>query len=182
MVVDDSGQIVSHNQRLLQVWDIRDNELPGVQEGSAEGIADHYLLSRVLARVANPDAFLGRVKELYANPEAEDHCTPDGSRGRGLRAAGRRRVVLRQEERPESHRMRGMSLGVTPSRGPRPPASRCQDGLVDRRVQGSPHEGADRDLVGAVSVLVHINLERGGGQRGETGAGVVGAGDHEFTR
>ncbi len=74
LVVDDRDRIVTHTRRMLQVRDIPDDELPGAREGSAEGLADHHLSSRVLSRVANPDAFLVRVKALYADPEADDHC------------------------------------------------------------------------------------------------------------
>jgi diguanylate cyclase (GGDEF)-like protein len=69
---------------MLQVWDIQGSELPGARGGSAEGIPDHHLLSRVLSRVANADLFLARVKELYASPEEEDHCEIELKDGRTL--------------------------------------------------------------------------------------------------
>ncbi|HET8759905.1 MAG TPA: diguanylate cyclase [Nitrospiria bacterium] len=84
LVVNDRDRIVTHNQRMLQVWDVQGSELPGARDGSAEGIADHHLLSCVLSRVADPDAFLARVKELYTNPEAEDHCEIELKDGRTL--------------------------------------------------------------------------------------------------
>jgi diguanylate cyclase (GGDEF)-like protein len=84
LVVDDRNQIVTHNRRMLEVWNISDDELPGARAGSAEGLADHHLLSRVLARVANPVAFLARVKALYADPEADDHCEIELRDGRTL--------------------------------------------------------------------------------------------------
>ncbi|MFZ5876364.1 MAG: sensor domain-containing diguanylate cyclase [Nitrospirota bacterium] len=84
LVVDNHDRIVTHNRRMLQVWDIQDTELPGARDGSAEGLADHHLLSRVLSRVANPETFLARVKELYADPEADDHCEIELKDGRTL--------------------------------------------------------------------------------------------------
>ncbi|MFZ5861977.1 MAG: sensor domain-containing diguanylate cyclase [Nitrospirota bacterium] len=84
LVVDDQDRIVTHNRRMLHVWDIPETDLPGARDGVAEGIDDHHLLSRVLSRVANPDAFLARVKELYADPKADDHCEIELKDGRTL--------------------------------------------------------------------------------------------------
>jgi diguanylate cyclase (GGDEF)-like protein len=84
LVVDNHDRIVTHNRRMLQVWDIQDAELPGAHDGSAEGLDDHHLLARVLSRVAHPEMFLARVKELYADPKADDHCEIDLKDGRTL--------------------------------------------------------------------------------------------------
>lgn len=84
LVVDEHNRIVSHNQRFLEVWDICGAEVPGTNRGSAEGVDDRHVLTRAVARVADPDAFLARVKELYANPTAEDHCEISLKDGRTL--------------------------------------------------------------------------------------------------
>jgi diguanylate cyclase (GGDEF)-like protein len=84
LVVDSTNQIVTHNQRFFQVWDICGDEVPGTRDGSAEGVQDHHVLPRAVARVKDPDSFLARVKELYANPWTEDHCEIELKDGRTL--------------------------------------------------------------------------------------------------
>ncbi|HKJ71344.1 MAG TPA: diguanylate cyclase [Gammaproteobacteria bacterium] len=72
LVVDGEDMIVSHNQRLLEVWGIAPEEVPGADDGSLAGLPDHRLLSRALERVADRAGFLQRVQELYADPARED--------------------------------------------------------------------------------------------------------------
>jgi len=70
LVVDEKGIVVSHNRRFLEIWRIPDNLK---QSGSAIGIEDVSLLSAVIERLQDPDAFLARVQELYDNPHLDDH-------------------------------------------------------------------------------------------------------------
>ncbi|MGA7594553.1 MAG: PAS domain S-box protein, partial [Gallionella sp.] len=71
LVVDDKGVVIHHNRRFLEVWQFPD-ELP--KQGSAIGTGHGSLLSSVCERLEDPDAFLARVRELYDNPQLDDHC------------------------------------------------------------------------------------------------------------
>ena len=74
LVVDDREMIVSHNQRLFEVFGISPDEIPGNHGGVLTSRADRPLLSRVLDLVNDRDSFLRRVEELYANPRLDDKC------------------------------------------------------------------------------------------------------------
>ena len=63
LVVDLDGRIVSANRRFVEMWGIPD-------EVMAAG-DDELALSFVLDKLADPDAFLSKVRDLYADPGAE---------------------------------------------------------------------------------------------------------------
>jgi len=63
LVVDRQRKLVTYNQRFAEMWDLRPELL---RAGNDEGA-----LSAVLNQLVDPDAFLARVSELYAQPEAE---------------------------------------------------------------------------------------------------------------
>jgi diguanylate cyclase (GGDEF)-like protein len=84
LVVDGDDTIVSHNQRLLEVWGIDPADVPGSVEGDLAGLPDHRLLSRALEKVADRDGFLQRVHELYADPGLEDLSEIELTDGRTL--------------------------------------------------------------------------------------------------
>ena len=59
-----SKQIVSHNKRFLELWDIP-APLPGE--------ADEVTLSHAMAKVAKPQEFLARVEYLYQHADVDSH-------------------------------------------------------------------------------------------------------------
>jgi diguanylate cyclase (GGDEF)-like protein/PAS domain S-box-containing protein len=84
LVVDDKEIVTSYNKRFLDVWNIADLQLPSGELGSSPNIPDDQLLARVLNRTSNPEAFLKRVKELYADRNANDQCQVELKDGRTL--------------------------------------------------------------------------------------------------
>jgi PAS domain S-box-containing protein len=63
LVVDLDGRIVSANRRFVEMWGIPD-------EVMAAG-DDDLALTFVLDKLADPEAFLAKVRDLYADPGAE---------------------------------------------------------------------------------------------------------------
>lgn len=84
LVVDERAVVVSHNRRFFEVWDIPREGLQGSRPGSAEGGPHAPVLEAELARVADPESFLRRVRELYADHHAEDHCEIELRDGRTI--------------------------------------------------------------------------------------------------
>ena len=95
LVVDEKGVIISHNHRFVDVWRIPRGHLRGREQGTAIGADDTPILSTVIKRVKDPQAFLARVRELYDNPHLTDHCEIELFDGRTLE---RHSTVLRSED------------------------------------------------------------------------------------
>jgi two-component system, cell cycle sensor histidine kinase and response regulator CckA len=74
LVVDREGRVTRYNQRFLELW-----RIPG--DLAAAG-SDERLLAFVLEQLKDPDAFLAKVKELYAHPEASSVDALDFTDGR----------------------------------------------------------------------------------------------------
>jgi diguanylate cyclase (GGDEF)-like protein len=72
LVVDGAGVIVSHNQHFCQLFrlSLGDEKKQGA---SLVGLKDEVALAEVLPLLAEPEAFIARVVELYGKLEIEDY-------------------------------------------------------------------------------------------------------------
>ncbi len=84
LVVNGAGKIVSFNQKYFDIWRIPPSEVLDGPLDNLNGALDHPLLSKVLENVKDPDVFLKRVRDLYANPDAIDECEIELKDGRIL--------------------------------------------------------------------------------------------------
>jgi diguanylate cyclase (GGDEF)-like protein/PAS domain S-box-containing protein len=74
LVIDRQGKIISYNQRFAQLW-----RIPKVILDSRE---DARALAHVVDQLKDPDAFMNKVKELYAKPDAHSFDILDFKDGR----------------------------------------------------------------------------------------------------
>ncbi|MCX6905137.1 MAG: PAS domain S-box protein [Verrucomicrobia bacterium] len=65
LVVDTEGRMVNFNQRFVHMWRI--------PKALIETRQDERALQFVLSQLKEPEAFLSKVKQLYATPDAESH-------------------------------------------------------------------------------------------------------------
>ncbi|MCI0560575.1 MAG: PAS domain S-box protein, partial [Nitrososphaera sp.] len=65
LVVDNDGKIQSFNKKFVEMWRIPESVLAEKDDDKA--------LACVLEQLKDPDAFLQKVKELYAQPDAESY-------------------------------------------------------------------------------------------------------------
>ncbi|MFZ5451166.1 MAG: PAS domain S-box protein [Thermodesulfobacteriota bacterium] len=63
LVIDGSGKITAYNQKFAQMWRIPE-EILALRD-------DDQALAFVLEQLTDPDGFLSKVRDLYAQPEAE---------------------------------------------------------------------------------------------------------------
>ena len=76
LVVDRDGIILAHNRCFLEIWRLEPSELVGLE--------DRVALAPVLPQVKDQESFEKRMRELYGNPEAKDHCEIELKEGRIL--------------------------------------------------------------------------------------------------
>ena len=74
LIVDRQGRIARWNQRFVDLW--------MVPEVLLDTHADDPMLRHVSAQMADPEAFLSKVNELYEHPGESSHDTLDLSDGR----------------------------------------------------------------------------------------------------
>ena len=65
LVVDRAGAITSVNRKFSEMWRIPEELLAAKDDAAAIGF--------VLEQLANPEVFVAKIAELYAQPEAESH-------------------------------------------------------------------------------------------------------------
>jgi diguanylate cyclase (GGDEF)-like protein/PAS domain S-box-containing protein len=88
LVVDANGMAISYNKRFTDVWELVEPELP---ESLAESnlrlrpdVWDELLLSQCIEKTKDPQSFLHRIKQLYADENANDQCEIELKDGRTL--------------------------------------------------------------------------------------------------
>ena len=86
LVVDENACVVSVNERFFTVWQI---PRPAGPLEDILDLPDDPFLTQTIAQVADPEAFLERVRELYANPELEEDSTLLLKDGRTLKRHSR---------------------------------------------------------------------------------------------
>ncbi len=74
MVVDNQGQIVSFNQRLVEMWGVPESILAA---GNRRKVTEF-----VSGQLSNPDEYRDRVERVYQDPEAESNDVLDFKDGR----------------------------------------------------------------------------------------------------
>jgi diguanylate cyclase (GGDEF)-like protein/PAS domain S-box-containing protein len=84
LVVDDKANVTSLNQRFLEVWGIPNYRVRGGQAAAVVGTPDQPILAMALERVKDSEPFLRRVRELYEDPNQDDHCEIELKDGRTL--------------------------------------------------------------------------------------------------
>lgn len=62
LVVNNSGEMVMHNQNFLKMWDVPQSVMDSRDDNSA--------LEAAILRLKDPDAFLEKVRSLYDQPDA----------------------------------------------------------------------------------------------------------------
>ena len=65
LVVDRDGRMRSFNRKFVEMWRLPESMLASRDDGEA--------LSFVLSQLEDPDGFLTKVRDLYAQPEANSH-------------------------------------------------------------------------------------------------------------
>ena len=74
LVVDAEGRIANYNKRFAEMWRIPEHVL--------EARDDEQAIKSVLSQLVRPEAFVAKVEELYAHPDAESTDTLEFLDGR----------------------------------------------------------------------------------------------------
>ena len=83
LVVNGQGEIVSFNQRFLDMWQI-DTAYVKQHQRADGSVPEDKLMAPALQLLASPEAFLNRVQQLYERPEEVDLCDVELADGRVL--------------------------------------------------------------------------------------------------
>jgi diguanylate cyclase (GGDEF)-like protein len=96
LVVDDQGQVLSHNLPLFNIWNLSPGAAPGsVAPRMVNGASAQDLLQRLLDQVQDPEAYLARVRQLHDHPDQVDRCEITLKDGRTLE---RQSTMLRDRQ------------------------------------------------------------------------------------
>lgn len=82
LVIDNAGNVAACNKKFAETWQVSMPEIPVTTE--TVGASNRELLLQCTERVKNPDEFLQRIQEIYADPESTDHSQIDLKDGRTL--------------------------------------------------------------------------------------------------
>jgi len=95
LVVNAEGNVVSHNRKFLDIWNVTPEKIPDRPLSIAIGASAEPVLSAILERVVDPDAFLKQVQKLNADLDANDQSEIELKDGRTLE---RYTTCLRDED------------------------------------------------------------------------------------
>jgi len=84
LVITDDKRIASHNRKFKEIWQFPELETIENMPDSFIGDQAPVVLSAVLERVKDPDAFLKRIQELNDNPNENDHREVELKDGRTI--------------------------------------------------------------------------------------------------
>ncbi len=85
LVVDNDGRIVSHNRKFAELWRIPAEILETREDSRAVG----YMMQQL----SDPEQFARRIRELYADPQAENHDMLEFRDGRVFERVSKPQVV-----------------------------------------------------------------------------------------
>jgi diguanylate cyclase (GGDEF)-like protein len=74
LVVDNAGNIAAINRKFSDVWRGAESDLPAGAYDGTLALSDQELLSRCINMTKDPEPFIERVQQLYADPDANDSC------------------------------------------------------------------------------------------------------------
>jgi PAS domain S-box-containing protein len=134
LVVNSAGKILAYNRKLAEMWRIPESVL-----GSRD---DNVVLSFVLSQLKDPDAFLTRVRQTYADHDAQTDDVIEFKDGRVF------------ERHSEPQRVKGRNVGRVWGFRDITERKRAEDGLreseqFNREVIANAQEGVtvyDRDF------------------------------------
>jgi diguanylate cyclase (GGDEF)-like protein/PAS domain S-box-containing protein len=84
LVVNEEGRAVSYNRRFAEVWGITSPDVPTCLLKPTIEVSDERLLAQCVDTTKDPKAFMERVRELYADRDANDQCQFELNDGRTL--------------------------------------------------------------------------------------------------
>jgi signal transduction histidine kinase len=84
LVVDNDGHVLSHNERLFEVWRIPPSQIPRPLSAATREEPIPPLLAASLERVKDPEGYLRRASEFYGESDAIDESEVELKDGRTL--------------------------------------------------------------------------------------------------
>lgn len=83
--VDLEGKIIDFNEKFIEIWKLNTDIIP--QGRTKDLVAPEnaaYAMKHIIGQLANPEAFIAKVQELYSKPEEESYDTLKFKDGRIL--------------------------------------------------------------------------------------------------